>query len=513
MSDAFETRPALRRLGCIVLASLLLTWPAIVNGGVFFTTDSIGYIRGPDQAISRLLGPGHATLWSATPMGLGFSAGRAGEAPREAAKSPPMAGRSIYYGLLANLGARTGGFWLTILVQALAVALSLDLLCRSLGFTRARTFLGVALAAAFLTPLAFFADCIMPDVWAPVLLLTTAALAAGGERLGLGERLYAAAMLCYAASVHTTHPLLLLTTGAVALAILVFRRRSGPAIGAPGLAAALAGIAVAVGLLAGAAFDVAVTRAYGEPAVRPPFLTARLVGDGRPGERWLRRHCGASRFEVCRFVSRLPMSTDSFLWSGDPAKSVFWTASPEERRALGREQFGFALAVAADDPLGVARQVLADGLGQFADMSMFEFNHKENVRANMTAWMVDPDAQAWKRSMAWRRAWPTGLMDQIQFIAFSAGAAGLLALALTRLSAGAGGLRERVLVAGAVVSAALLANALVCGGLADIFGRYQARLSGPLILVGLFAWSALVQRRAAGSAAPVIEPEAAPLQP
>jgi hypothetical protein len=113
------SRP-LHRLMLILAGALMLTWPALVNGGVFYSTDSIAYIREPDRAIVKLLGPGHATPWSAKSLGVGYHDGAAPAAAN--LKSPPMAGRSIYYGLLANLGARAGGFWLTVAVQALAAA-------------------------------------------------------------------------------------------------------------------------------------------------------------------------------------------------------------------------------------------------------------------------------------------------------------------------------------------------------------------------------------------------------
>ena len=65
----------LQRLLLIAVAALALTAPAFINGGPFYSSDSIAYIRGPDQAVIKLLGPGHATLWSAKPMGFGYHDG------------------------------------------------------------------------------------------------------------------------------------------------------------------------------------------------------------------------------------------------------------------------------------------------------------------------------------------------------------------------------------------------------------------------------------------------------
>jgi len=488
-----------QRATLIAIAALAFLWPAALNGGPFFSTDSIAYIRGPDQAISKLFGASHVTVWSAKPLGVGFHEGatpQAGndEAQKDEAKSPPMAGRSIYYGLLANLGARFGGFWPTLAAQALAAAFALHLLCRALGWERPVRYLILAAVAALAAPLGFFVSCIMPDVWAPIAILIVAALAAGGERLSRGEWIAAWLLLAFAAAAHTTH-ILLLAAAVVACALLAgLRGALRFHLGAPGLAAGAAFLALAAGILAGAAFNLAVTKVYHAPPVQPPFLTARLVGDGRPGDAWLHAHCPSAGFQACAYVSRLPMPTDDFLWSADPRRSAFWTASPAQRSALGDEQFRFAEAVFKDDPIGVTRQVALDGAAQFADISLADFNHKDSVRASIDAWMVGPDAATWRASLAYRRAWPIKVLDQIEAGALALGLAGLAALCVrARIR---GGLRPdderiRVILAGFMIITAVIANAAVCGGLSDIFGRYQARVTAPLILIGLIALTQL----------------------
>ena len=484
----------LQRLPLIIAAALVMLWPAVLNGGVFFATDSIAYIRGPDQAIAKVLGPGHGTVWSDKKLGMGMVHGQATVAPADEGRTPPMAGRSLYYGLLANLGARTGGFWLTVFVQALAAMLALDLMCRALGWERPQTFVAAAGLAALATPLAFIVDCVMPDALTPTLILTAGALAAGGDRLKRGELFLAFLILAYAAMVHTTHLLLLLAIAGSGGLLLIARRWVTVRVGAPGVLTLAATGPLLVGLASGAVFNAAVVRAYGQPPVQPPFLTARLLGDGRPGDAWLRMHCPKAGFQACAYAPRLPMATDEFLWSADPHRSAFWTATTAERTALGREQFALALAVVRDDPAGVLRQFVIDGATQFGDMSLFEINHKDSVRRGMEGWMAGPDADRWRASMAWRKAWPTGLMDFIQLSGVALAVGGLVALTLragSRHSLRPDDDRLRILQAGAVILIAVTANAVVCGGLSDIFGRYQARVTAPLILIGLMALASL----------------------
>ena len=492
-----------RRAVMVVLAALVLLWPAAINGGVFFSTDSIGYIRGVDQVVGKLFGDRAKTVWSALPMGLGFSVASGAASAPPPAKSPPMAGRSVYYGALVNLGARTGGFWLSVVIQCLMGAFSLHLLARAFGWRREASYALLVGAAAFLTPLPFILDGLMPDALTPVLALVAAAVVAGGKRLSRWEWGCAFALLAFAGMAHTTHMILLF--GLVLVALLIAATGVGRTTrAAPMKGAGLLGLALMAGLLSGMAFNVAVQKAYGAPPVQPPFLTARLIGDGRPGEGFIRRHCPQAGFAVCQFKDRLPMETDDFLWGASPPHAAFWTADPMTRVALGNEQFKFAAAVFAENPLGVARQVITDGWTQARDMSLFEVNHKDNVRAAMQVWMVGPDAVQWRASMAYRKAWPTALLDIVEEAMVLTAALALAALAFrTRAGVQADAASSAILIAGLVVLAALLGNALICGGLSGIFGRYQARITAPFILVGLAALTQLRRGRpGSGPSAP-----------
>ena len=108
--------------------------------------------------------------------------------------------------------------------------------------------------------------------------------------------------------------------------------------------------------------------------------------------------------------------------------------------------------------------------------------------------MAGPDALAWRQSLAFRKGWPTGVMDFVQLCALAVAFGGLVALSLR--ARGHHRLRPdddrlRILLAAVVIVVAYLANAVICGGLSDIFGRYQARVTAPLILVGFMALSSL----------------------
>ena len=98
---------------------------------------------------------------------------------------------------------------------------------------------------------------------------------------------------------------------------------------------------------------------------------------------------------------------------------------------------------------------------------------------------------------AYRKAWPAPLLNDIEVAAFVLGLAGLAALAvqgLREVGRAPDEARARVLAAGLMVVVMAVANAVVCGGLSDIFGRYQARVTAPVILLGLAALAAVLAR-------------------
>src|SRR5208283_2814474 len=90
-------------------------------------------------------------------------------------------------------------------------------------------------------------------------------------------------------------------------------------------------------------FYFAVSRAFGSPPVRPPFVTAQLVSMlGAPA---VSKVCGSHAFVVCRFQDRFPIDAASFLWSEDERTGVFSVVDVQTKRLLSDEQARFALAI------------------------------------------------------------------------------------------------------------------------------------------------------------------------
>ena len=124
------------------------------------------------------------------------------------------------------------------------------------------------------------------------------------------------------------------------------------------------------------------------PPVRPPFLMARLIADG-PGYDYLVANCPDVGLEICTFLPRLPVGSDAFLWSKDPALGVYGAAAPDIRRQLGEEQLSFVLGVLAFDPIGQLKasrgfleQIGRFGLNEFAYTPAIRSAAAENLSGN-----------------------------------------------------------------------------------------------------------------------------------
>ena len=499
-----------------MLASALLLWPLLLNGSPLYFYDTTAYLRYPALAFQKLLGV--ESNLSAALLGTGTDPGAdPGAAPTPSATTPPdthsdtpsapsagpgpadtdtvAAGRSIYYGVMLYAGALLGGLWVGILFQLGCVALAIHMtLAALLGPGRRRLYPAVMAVLAVATPLPFFVCYLMPDVFAGIALLAVANLFAFDRGLAPWRRLLWLGLLALALLFHSSHTatalLLLLPATAVAWALL---RRP------PWRAAATIAAAAGIGLLGEALFGLTVDAVYGAPPVRPPFLMARVASDA-PGAAWLAAHCPEVGLRLCAFAQRMPLDTDLFLWSTDPAVGVYGSADAATRRALDAEQTTFVLGVLADNPLGQLAASLGDFGTQLARFGLGEFAYEDYMRETVAAILPAETRAAFVGSALYRGTFPLGAADLLAQAATLVAAAWLAWRAAAELAApGRGGAdsADRALrVFAIVLVGGVVANAAVTGILSTPHDRYQARV---IWLVPLLALVVFLRRRPAAT--------------
>jgi hypothetical protein len=473
VQTARPSHPAWIRAIAVILAAASLGWAALINGAPFFHPDTIGYVRGPDVAVMKLVGARFGTAWAKfDPGAVDQRNGVAKAAGVRAASyddNEVMAGRSIYYGALAYLGALAGGFWLTVLVQGLAVAWLAEIVLRALRITSLAAYAGVMALLALATPAPFFVAFLMPDIWVGVGIGAAAALFALAGRLKRIDVAVLGLMAAFAAMAHSSVAPALLALMIAGGGWWLVRRRAAPD---PRLGLAGCALALVAAVAGNFAFARMVEHTTGRPPVTPPFLTARVIADGT-GTQFVRERCNGG-FVVCRYAARFPMGVDDFLW-GQGRRGVFDGASSADRRALGDEQARFALAVVRAYPVRQAAASAANAGLQILDTDLSDFDYNATVRASLTARTPPAAAETIRRSLAYRGAWPLGPLWALQSAASLAALAGAAGLALRSRGAGRSEAPVAILFL-ALVVVGVLANGVVCGVLSTLYGRYEARV-------------------------------------
>jgi len=496
----------------LAIAAVALMWPAIYNGQALFSSDTSAYVRGADAAVHAATGI--SSDWSPTPrrsalstraVAMTATAAHAGaDASRFRSMSSVqeqnvMAGRSIYYGALLYAGSLAGNFWLTVFVQSMLLTVSVALALQACAVNGAERF-GVAMAVLCATPAAFFVSYLMPDVFAGLTILGCAVLIAAPDQQHGWKRLFWLALLGFSLLAHRSH--VLLATGMLAAGLLV-RARDARSAGAAGLLTIV--MALFVALLGSMVFNIGVKHVLGAAPIYPPFIMARLIDDG-PGYEYLQRTCPGSGFVACRFVDRLPLRSDDFLWNPDPKRGVFVTSDVPTRRALSEEQYRFAWAVLRDNPLDQVAVSASNMLRQAGAVGLAESAYSEWDKAFFAEKLPADTYSSMRRTAAYRGAIPSKALSTLSYAGVVIALAYLLYVYRPRSSPGAAPLPTYTVLT-ALTLFGIVLNAAVCGGLSGPHDRYQARVIWLIPLLALMLdfcvrdqwWAKVLARHPRGS--------------
>ena len=444
----------MRAAAAILAGAALLLWPALFNGYPLVFSDTGGFLH-------QTLGP--LMLWD----------------------------KPWVYGPALHLFHGRVSLWLPLLAQGLVVSHLLWLVQRVLrGVAMPGPHLLACLFAAALTAAPFTVAMLMPDLFAPVVVVALFLLGPGRDGLGAIETAWLVLLSIVAIAAHLSH--LPIAAAMVVLALLTGWGRRRALADAAWVALPL-GAAVALLLATNAV-------GHGRAALSPhgaTFMLARLQADG-PAVAVIRARCPGSGWYLCDFADRLPMDANDFLWQPD---------SPVNRDAQGRPRFlgGALLSAEAGQivaetlrahPVAVAVTVLRNTLRQIVTAGIGDTLGPEHLATALRPRIAEgfpPHELA---------AFDAGLQAQgrlggaVGWLAPIHAAALLLALPLLGLAGlrawRAGDARALALLAFVLVGVA--ANAAATGGLSGVFPRYQARIAWLLPVAALLL---LVPRRRA----------------
>jgi hypothetical protein len=432
----------------VLAGALLLIWPAFFNGYPLLFSDSGAFLH-------QTLGP--LMLWD----------------------------KPYIYGPFLHAFHWRISLWGPVIAQGLILSHLLWLTQRVLrGHAAPLWHMGLCAFAALATAAPFSAALLMPDIFAPIVVLGLFLLGFGGAALTRLERGYLVALVALGIAAHLVHLPLALGLWVIALLLRVWR-----------YPARLFAMALPV-VIAVAVLFVTNTIGHGRFALSPhgaSFMLARLQEDG-PATALLKARCPDAGWYLCAFTDRLPMPANDFLWAPD---------SPVNRNATGQPRFlgGMMLAPEAGqivtetlraDPLGVARAMAGNalvqlgsfGIGDTLDEAHFTVAIRPRIAEGFPARELAAFDQA-RQAQSLLKDALTPLNPLYLLVV-------LLALPVLAWAAWRG--QGLALALALFVLAAVLGNALICGGLSAPHPRYGARI---MWLLPVAAWLCWPRRRKA----------------
>jgi len=254
-----------KNIFAVIVGGLVLLWPGFFNGYPIVFSDTNVFIAQP--------APGYFN-WD----------------------------KPFVYGPWMLLFHGWQSLWPVCVAHGLIVSHLLWLAASTLGVNQPLRHVLVCCVLALLSSAAWFVSFLMPDIFAPVVVLCLFILAFY-TRLTRALSVWLVLLTAFAMAVHLSH---LVIAAACLLPALVLSRRRVFLLLAP--------LVLALSLLVSTSYY-----AFSRLAVSPfgsVFFLARLAGDGHI-DPVLREHCETRTWSLCKWQGRLPSDSDEFLWRGD----------------------------------------------------------------------------------------------------------------------------------------------------------------------------------------------------
>lgn len=494
--------PALALVGFIILLM-----PLLINRGPIYWFDTLAYLHGGTTAIESVIGL--ETRYSAIQKAPSVDVTRLlqEDTPKEEALLEPQIAvkdpntpktakadyqisqaRSVYYAVILVALSELGGSIAPALCAALLLTATGVALLRSV-FNRHLLMPGAwMVVAACFSCVGVFVALLLPDVLAPLSILSVAVFFAFYDRLSRAAKWAWAGLLLISTISHSTHFIVAVALLPVGVLLAACFRRE--AVLKPAL---WCGCALGVTFIAGMCFTQAVQTLYGYKPLNLPMIAASLITD-EPGRAFLEKNCPEVGYVYCDQLDTAATETDQFLWSGDPELGVYLFADTQTRRAMSEQQFSFLLDTLRYDWTGQLSISFGRFWTQLFENGLDQTTYSTGQRRAIET-LPDPDRAI---------AVDTGLyLNSLSFETFGKVAhfATLISATLAFLmiaflwargrqghpASGDASLRALTVFA-LLLLAGVLANSGLTGAFSQPQGRYAARVTVLIpVLVGLLA--------------------------
>ena len=463
----------------LALAVIACLSVLFVNGKPLFYFDTVGYISQGHSALRQLglpaespLAGRNALLAKKAEEAEGSSRGTAEIESENTVDGSRSAVYALMAGALARLGALEGLVALNVLAVLLAVWLPMRVAARRWGLhVPVARAVSLPVIAACFGSLPFFVAFLMPDTFAPVLLLVIATLTVFARHMRAWEILLALALGSLAIVSHLSHLAIatLMVPASALISVVLARRRWWVA---PALVAAIVGL----GFTEQSMLRSAAKAVSHSDVVIKPYITARIIQDG-PGLTYLEKHCPDETIATCKLYTALQWSDDPYritathiVFETSERLGSFRLMDPADQKAVADDQIGFFLDVLADQPIATFLAFLNNTLIQSGWVSVEMTLPNDKIiaqNAGVTGLMMGEFEHG-------RITEDIGWLDVVTpmqeiFYLLSLAVIVLLILVPRRVPGEVKALAVMVLLG-------VLANALVCGGISQPATRYGARV-------------------------------------
>lgn len=459
-------------LSCAALLGVLA-----LNGTPLFYFDTAGYL-GHGDGIFRVLG-----LFQDAPSGDGTT----GDATN--GDGIVIGSRSAVYAILLTFFVAQTPLWSAAIAQALGLIATLALTAhyaRRLSPTinaNTATLTSAMLFAGALGSAGFYVAYLMPDIFAPILLVAMAALVGFAPVLGLWGATGFVILGIGAVVMHPSHL-------AISLVMLPFCVVTGFLVQTGHMlrTTLLLALIPMAGIAERQAFNFAVTTRTDSEVVYLPFFTARLLSDG-PGMVFLAANCPSDTWATCALFDVIDrpeqLSPDRILFSTNPETASFALLPTDTRKAIADEQRALLRATILGHPFTVIRAALGNTGRQLTlNSPVMTLPNDSMIAAVQSQYTGFPDALTTGRLINNNPTWIDHLA-RVQQVYYAAAALALAALTLLPQSR----LHVNLRVFGLLIVFGIAANAFVTGAISQPADRYGARVIFLLPVTALLLWS------------------------
>ena len=320
------------------------------NGGLLYYFDTAGYLLRGQDFLGRIFGiPGLDGAFG--------DANSVAPDAQGAGKGAVSGSRSAIYSLLIGLFASVKLLELmpvfnTVLVLG-AVWLPVSVAARQIEGTLAiAPTIAIPVIIACLGSLPFYIAYLMPDIFAPILILTIGTLTVFARQMTWWEILIAIGFGVLAVTTHVSHlAIVAVLLPVVAVGSLVLGRTKW------WLAPLLVLGILALGIGERQAFRSVVKSTTNREVVYLPILTARLIQDGM-GLDYLGIKCPDQNIATCALYEALSKSDDPMrltashiVFAKTPELGSFQLMAAADKNAVATEQFSFFFDVLLEFPV------------------------------------------------------------------------------------------------------------------------------------------------------------------